>query len=175
MTYDLHGPWEANVLGAFVRSGGSITDIGNDIEPLWFSDIPPYKINLGVADYGRSYTLSNASCNTLGCPYTGNGLPGPCTNSAGVYSLREIGKLTRRNGWTSQLDADTMTKRIYNGNQLITYDDKDTIKLKTQWADSKCLGGMFFWSTDLNSGAGRFVPFCCPLLLYLTNSAATQP
>lgn len=36
--------------------------------------------------YGRSFTLSNPSCNTAGCPMSGPGRPGPCTKGDGFLS-----------------------------------------------------------------------------------------
>lgn len=36
----------------------------------------------------------------------------------------------------------------YGANQLILYDDADTYKLKTDYANSKCLGGTMLWSID---------------------------
>ena len=86
MSYDLHGPWEASTLGAQVRPQTSIVDINSTMLPLWFNGVDPSKINLGIAYYGRGYTLSDASCTDADCPYSGPSNPGPCTDSAGLLS-----------------------------------------------------------------------------------------
>jgi len=64
MAYDLHGSWDAFVptVGAFVRPQTDIRDIQNDTLPLWFDHLDPSKINLGIAYYGRGYTLTDRTC-----------------------------------------------------------------------------------------------------------------
>lgn len=157
MSYDLHGPWEAQTLGALVRSQTSIIDISSTMLPLWFDAVDPAKINLGIAHYGRGYTLSDSSCTEVGCPYSGPSAPGPCTDSAGLLSLREITNIINENEITPQLLPDLMIKQIvWGGDQWMGYDDIDTIALKTQWANQNCLGGAAIWSIDFNSGPGRY-------------------
>ena len=156
MAYDLHGPWEAQTLGAFVRSQTSIVDINSTMLPLWFDGVEPSKINLGIAYYGRGYTLSDPSCQSPGCGYTGPSEPGPCTNSAGLLSLREIEGIIVENNLVPTILPDLMIKQIvWDDNQWMGYDDNDTIALKMQWANENCLGGTVVWSIDFNSGPGR--------------------
>lgn len=156
MAYDLHGPWEASTLGALVRPQTSIVDINSTMLPLWFDAVSPAKINLGIAYYGRGFTLSNTSCTDVGCPYTGASNPGPCTDSAGLLSLREINEIVNENNLTPELLPDLMIKQIvYDDDQWMGYDDNETIALKTKWADENCLGGTAIWSIDFNSGPGR--------------------
>jgi len=83
MAYDLHGPWDKNqkTISTTVRGQADIREIANDTLPLWYDDLDPSKINFGVALYGRGYTLSDSSCNTLGCPFSGASKPGPCSNA----------------------------------------------------------------------------------------------
>jgi GH18 family chitinase len=155
MAYDLHGPWEASTLGAFVRSQSSIIDIGNDLLPLWFDGLNPSKINLGIPYYGRGYTLSNTSCTKIECPYLGPSLPGNCTNSPGVLSLREIKEITKQRNLTPKQIPDEMIYQITWNDQWMGYDDRDTIVMKMKWGDEHCLGGTAVWSIDFFSGAGR--------------------
>jgi chitinase len=60
MVYDLHGYWDADVatLGSIVRGQADVREIYNDTIPLFYNQLDPSKINLGVAWYGRGYTLS---------------------------------------------------------------------------------------------------------------------
>lgn len=154
MAYDLHGPWSASTLGAFVLSQTSIIDIGSDLLPLWFDRLDPSKINLGIAYYGRGYTLSNTSCIDIGCPYSGPSLPGNCTDSPGVLSLLEIEETIKEKNLTSKLIPNEMVKQITWGNQWIGYDDCDTIAMKMNWGDEHCLGGTAVWSIDFFSPPG---------------------
>ena len=155
MAYDLHGPWEASDLGAFVRPQSSIIDIENDLLPVWFDGLNASKINLGIPYYGRGYTLSNIYCTDVGCPYSGTSLPGPCTESPGVLSLREIKQIIKEKKLTPKLITNGMVKQITWDNQWFGYDDHDTMKMKMKWGDEHCLGGTAVWSIDFDSGAGR--------------------
>jgi chitinase len=155
MAYDLHGPWEASDQGAFVRPQSSTLDIDNDLLPLWFDGLNSSKINLGIPYYGRGYTLSSNYCTDIGCSYSGPSLPGPCTGSPGVLSLREIKQIIKEKKLTPKLITDAKVKQITWDNQWVGYDDHDTIKMKVKWADEHCLGGTAVWSIDFDSGAGR--------------------
>ncbi|QSZ35440.1 hypothetical protein DSL72_008310 [Monilinia vaccinii-corymbosi] len=172
MSYDLHGPWEANnpALGAFVRPQTAISDITSAISPLWFAGVDPSKLNLGLAAYGRGYTLANLGCSDIGCPYSAPSIPGPCTTEAGILSLREIDVLVQREGlratWVgasaSAAGSAAVKQIVYGGGrQWMGFDDAETWGLKRSFADGLCIGGTVVWSLDLlgvGSGDGNFGP-----------------
>ena len=112
-----------------------------DQNRLWFDALTPSKINFGVAYYGRGYTLANPTCNSLGCPFSGASKPAPCTNFAGVMSLREIQQKIEADNLTPKLLPEAMMKQITWADQWIGYDDDETIALKKAWADGECFGG----------------------------------
>jgi len=153
MSYDLHGPWDTNA-HAGVLGQTDIRDITTDTTPLWFAGLDPRKINLGVAYYGRGYTLSQSSCNTLGCAFMGPSKPGACTNSAGIMSLAEIQALVMQKGLTPKLLQDSMMKQVTWDDQWMGYDDAETIGLKKTWGDGLGFGGTMIWSVDFGSPAG---------------------
>jgi len=105
--------------------------------PLWFDGVPPNKINLGIAYYGRGFTLANKSCRDVGCPYTGGNRGGPCTTSSGILSLREISQLIKNGVAVPKLLPDLMIKQISWDDQWIGYDDEETIALKSKWGDRR--------------------------------------
>ncbi|KAF2155198.1 glycoside hydrolase family 18 protein [Myriangium duriaei CBS 260.36] len=155
MAYDLHGSWDSDVktLTPTVRGQADIREIANDTLPLWFDKLDPAKINFGLAYYGRGYKLANPSCNTLDCPFAGPSAPGRCTNSIGVLSLREIEQVIQEKGIKPTLLPQAMMKQITWDDQWIGYDDAETHKLKRAWADSRCFGGVMYWSIDFYSVA----------------------
>lgn len=55
MAYDLKNP------DGSVAAQTDILKIQNDALPLWFDGLDPSKINLGLASYGRGYTLASTS------------------------------------------------------------------------------------------------------------------
>jgi len=158
MSYDLHGPWEVNTIGAILRAPGSVVDIGNALLPLWYASVPPSKVNIGVSMYGRSYTLRDPNCAKLGCPYTAAGNPGICTDSPGLLSLWEIALLRGDRNLRSEFLPDVMMNQMTYDNQYIIFDAALTVDKKLQWADGLCLGGLVSWGVDLYSSWGRSVP-----------------
>ena len=156
MTYDLHGPWDAEVkqIGKVVLGQTNIPEIANWTLPLWYDSVDPAKINMGLAYYGRGYTLADPSCNHVGCAWSTQSRPGPCTDFAGVMSLEEIENLIPQVGVQPTLLADDMMKQLTWSNQWIGYDDLETIGMKKEWASGHCFGGTMIWSIDLYSGTG---------------------
>lgn len=159
---------DVKTLDPIVRGQADIREISNDTLPLWFDGLDPAKVNFGLAYYGRGYTLSDASCNTLNCPFSGPSDPGKCTNFPGVMSLREIDQVIEERKLTPTLLPESMMKQITWADQWIGYDDADTIKLKKAWADGQCFGGTMAWSIDFDSGVGRFVTRLARLPAVLT-------
>lgn len=156
MAYDLHGAWDAEVktIGALVRPQTDLREITNNTLPLWFDKLNPTKVNLGLAYYGRGFTLTDKSCNYMGCSFKGPSKSGPCTNSAGVMSNREIMQLIKKNNLTPTLIREAQVKQIAWEDQWMGYDDDETIAAKIKTANSLCLGGTMIWSIDFDSGSG---------------------
>ncbi|KAK2732853.1 hypothetical protein FQN57_002465 [Myotisia sp. PD_48] len=149
MAYDLHGVWDGNgEFGKFVAGHTSIAEIQNMILPLWYADIEPAKINLGLAYYGRGYTLSSPTCNIINCSWVGPSRGGNCTKTPGVMTLKEIKDLIFEKGIEPLLLSREMMKQVSWDNQWIGYDDMETIEMKKQWANKYCFGGTTIWSID---------------------------
>ncbi|KAL8958450.1 MAG: hypothetical protein Q9193_004497 [Seirophora villosa] len=156
MAYDLHGAWDAEVktIGALVRPQTDLREITNNTLPLWFDKLDPAKVNLGLAYYGRGFTLTDKSCNYMGCSFTGPSKSGSCTNSPGVMSNREIMQLIKKKNLTPTLIREAQVKQITWEDQWMGYDDDETIAAKIRTANSLCLGGTMIWSIDFDSGSG---------------------
>ncbi|KAF2123714.1 glycoside hydrolase family 18 protein, partial [Dothidotthia symphoricarpi CBS 119687] len=157
MSYDLHGPWDTDVkaLGSIVRPQTDITEIYQNFKPLWFDGVDPAKMNMGLAYYGRTYKLVDASCGKMGCSFDGPGAAGSCTASEGVLSNREIQQMIKKDGLTPYFNQTAMVKYLtYGGNNWVGYDDPETLALKESFANSLCLGGLMIWSIDFDVGVG---------------------
>jgi chitinase len=155
MAYDLHGFWDSDVktLAPVVRGQADIREIYNNTIPLAYPGVDFGKIVFGVAWYGRGYTLSDPSCNTLGCNFAGPSKPAKCTNSAGVMSLSEVQDMIK-NGATSRLLKDSAMKELVFDDQWIGYDDEETVEMKRKFANNYCFGGLMAWSVDFEPGTG---------------------
>jgi chitinase len=151
MGYDLHGQWDADVhaLGSIVRPHSDITEIERNLRPLWYDGVDPGKINLGLAWYGRTYKLANPGCTEIGCPFKGPGAAGKCTAFEGVLSSSEITEMWWAKGLQQHLNSTAMVKyMVYDNDNWVGFDDIETHHMKEKFANSRCLGGLMYWSVD---------------------------
>jgi chitinase len=51
---------------------------------------PANKLNVGMATYGRTFTLQNTSNTAVGAAITGPGIAGPYTREAGTLGYNEV-------------------------------------------------------------------------------------
>ena len=156
MTYDLHGTWDSTdkYIGAVVNAHTNLTEIDQTMDLFWRNNINPDQIVMGLGFYGRSFTLSDPSCSSAGCPFSAGGNPGECSASAGTLTFAEIQRLVSA-GAKSTLVTDAAVKEVtFGGNQWVSYDDADTFKLKIDYANSKCLGGTMIWAVSTDDAQG---------------------
>ncbi|KAI0124098.1 family 18 glycosyl hydrolase [Xylariales sp. AK1849] len=153
MTYDLHGVWDAQstALGPHIAPHTNITEIDMGLDLLWRSGVQPAKVVLGLGWYGRSFTLTDPSCNTPNgvCEFSGGADAGPCSDASGILTLQEIKDVISANNVQPVWDKTAGVKWItWDSNQWISYDDDDTFDQKRKFANSRCLGGTMVWAID---------------------------
>ncbi|RMY88306.1 hypothetical protein D0864_06671, partial [Hortaea werneckii] len=153
MSYDLHGVWDRdNPIGSIVQSHTNLTEIKLAAELFWRVKIPASKIVMGFGFYGRSFTLSDPSCDKPGCQFSGASTPGPCSDAGGILAYYEI---------MDALEADKSIKPTHDSkaainyfkfdkDQWISYDDEKTFRQKIDWANSMGFGGALIWASDLD-------------------------
>jgi GH18 family chitinase len=95
MTYDMHGTWDKGNkwLGAYLNAHTNLTEIKNSMDLLWRNDIPPEKVVLGMAFYGRAFTVVDPACTTPGCLFASGAEPGECSSEVGILMISEIDKI----------------------------------------------------------------------------------
>lgn len=78
----------------------------------------------------EGFTMKSSSCIAPGCPFSGGGKPGPCTNTTGILSAIEIRKVVA-GGAKITLDSTAAVKVItWDDDQWVSYDDGETMKMK---------------------------------------------
>ncbi|KAI9775109.1 MAG: hypothetical protein M1839_001420, partial [Geoglossum umbratile] len=155
-TYDLHGTWDSTdkYIGPVVNAHTNLTEIDQTMDLLWRNGVNPDQVVLGLGFYGRSFTLTNPSCTSAGCPFSSGGNPGQCSDSAGTLTFAEIERLVA-GGATATLVKDAAVKQVvFGGNQWVSYDDAETLSLKIDYANSKCLGGTMIWAASTDDAQG---------------------
>ena len=157
MTYDLHGTWDATNNPStdknIVQAHTNLTEIDQSLQLLWRNNIAPDQVNLGLGFYGRTFTLSDpSSCTAAGCPFSGPGKAGPCTNTAGTLSYTEIERVVSAGGEKVSMDrASAVEEVVWDGDQWASYDDADTFAMKVDYANQRCLGGTMVWAVSLDA------------------------
>ncbi|KAF4772862.1 putative glycosyl hydrolase family 18 [Colletotrichum scovillei] len=154
MAYDLHGTWDAasKFVGPYLAPHTNVTEIDMGLDLLWRAGVKPAKVILGLGWYGRSFTLSDPSCNKPNgvCQFSGGALAGQCSNASGILTLQEINGVIDYNGVKPVWDKDAMVKWItWDDNQWVSYDDDDTFEQKRKFANSRCLGGTMVSNTTV--------------------------
>lgn len=152
MSYDLHGIWDKeNEIGSQILAHTNLTEVDQALQLFWRSNISPTLINLGIAFYGRSYKLADASCSHPGCQFKDPGAKGRCSNTAGYLSYREImEKINEAGGEGDEMwDKEAGVKMVvYDSDNWISYDDSTTFQQKVDFANERGLAGLMVWAVD---------------------------
>ncbi|KAF2819761.1 glycoside hydrolase [Ophiobolus disseminans] len=147
------GVWDSGNkhTGPYLRPHTNLTEIDEGLDLLWRAGVDPSKVVLGLGWYGRSFTLSNPGCNVPNgaCTFTEGGRPGECTNSAGTLTNAEINRIIAKGGVTKGFNQQAAVKWItWDSNQWVSYGDGETIQLKINHANTRCLAGKMIWAVD---------------------------
>ncbi|KAI8932593.1 hypothetical protein NX059_010097 [Plenodomus lindquistii] len=151
LTYNLHGPWDANLsgLGPYMKPHTDLKDIDKVLDLLWSAGVTPKNVVMALANYGRGYTVENKECAWYGCKFTGPSRPGVCTKENGILSTCEIRRIISQHNLTPKLiDGGAGVKEIAWDDQWVNYDDPETFDLKLKLANDRCLGGTALWAID---------------------------
>ncbi|KAL6229244.1 hypothetical protein BDW75DRAFT_249985 [Aspergillus navahoensis] len=159
MSYDLHGTWDMGNewTGAYLSAHTNLTEIETALDLLWRNNITASKVNLGLAFYGRSFTLASGDCTEPGCEYLSAGDKGSCSDTAGILFNSEIANIISDKDLTPTFYKDAAVKAVsWDNDQWVSFDDKDTFKLKGDFAKSQCLGGVLVWSVDYDDSSHTY-------------------
>ncbi|GAB1193276.1 hypothetical protein APSETT444_002479 [Aspergillus pseudonomiae] len=159
MSYDIHGTWDGRTskwTSSVVNPHTNLTEISAGLDLLWRNGVEPSKVLLGLGFYGRSFKLADATCNTPGCDFytenhsTGGAVAGECTGTSGFLSDYEINRIISDYSVDVHYDeAAAVNWMTWSGDQWVSFDNGHTLKQKADFANGKCLGGLFSWALDL--------------------------
>jgi chitinase len=151
-TWDQGNKWT----GAFLNSHTNLTEIDLAMDLLWRNDIDPSKVVMGLGFYGRSFSMTSESCNTPGCTYQSGGQRGKCSRETGILLVSEIDDLVKEKGVTPVLYEKEASKVVTWGNQWIAYDDEETLKMKAEYSQTMCLGGLMVWAISHDTKDAKY-------------------
>jgi chitinase len=113
------------------------------------------KIMLGLAFYGRGFSLNNAAINNIGASSNGPSTAGRIVTESGMLSYFEICSAIK-SGANEKWDDIQLVPSIQYGRNWIGYENERSLRIKVNYARQKCLGGIMIWSKDLDDFKGKF-------------------
>ncbi|XP_053279984.1 chitinase-3-like protein 2 [Pleuronectes platessa] len=160
LTFDFHSSCE-NVTGHHSPLYMGSHDVGDQIYyntdsamQYWVDKgAPAQLLNLGLAAYGRAFSLSSASSD-VGAPASGAVKEGCYTGEEGFWAYYETCLYTE--GATFHWIADQKVPYAITENQWVGFDDTVSISVKVSYLKAKKFGGAFVWSLDLDDFSGKF-------------------
>ncbi|XP_023225350.1 probable chitinase 10 [Centruroides sculpturatus] len=185
MAYDFHGSWE-NFAGhnapLYPREEESedqkVLNVDFAVNYWLDKGCPKNKLVLGMALYGRSFTLKDANNNGLDAPVTGKGMAGPITREGGMLGYNEICKFVGKENWKVEWVESIKSPYAYKDRQWVGYDDQKSIKIKVDYLKEKGLGGGMVWSIETDDFRGLCHGHKYPLLTIIQtelNGPITRP
>lgn len=127
-----------------------MTEIKLAAELLWRVGVKPEQVALGYGFYGRAFELKDTGCSNPGCAFKGGAKKGPCSQESGILMHYEIQAVLNQTAhlepiWDKQAAVKYL---VFDNNQWVSYDDKDTFAQKVNWANSIGFGGALIWAAD---------------------------
>ncbi|KAH6871830.1 hypothetical protein B0T10DRAFT_590612 [Thelonectria olida] len=158
MSYDLHGAWDQKVewTEPYLNAHTNLTEIDLALDLLWRNDIEYDKVVLGLGFYGRAFTAASASCMKPGCLFSDSGVAGKCSREKGILLNSEIDALIKEHNVKPELHKEEAVKIAKWGKQWVSFDDEETFKLKTEFAQSRCLGGVMVWAISHDTKDAKY-------------------
>ncbi|XP_035789048.1 chitinase-3-like protein 1 [Anopheles albimanus] len=167
MTYDFNGAWN-NFTGhnAPLFAGPSdqndfqrMLNVEHSVSYWLRQGAPANKLLLGVPTYGRTFTLANPQENGLRAPTVGPGTEGPYTREPGYIAYFEIcANFLPYTSWVRVWDSTQMVPYGFSNNQWISYDNRQSITEKCNFALERGLAGAMVWTVDMDDFYGDCGP-----------------
>jgi chitinase len=128
---------------------------------------------MGMPLYGQSFRLEKESNHGLNAKAPGPGQAGEYTRAAGFLAYYEICQNIKSQGWTVVQDPKRrMGPYAYRGDQWVSFDDREMIRLKSEFIRKMDLGGGMIWALDLDDFKNRCGEGRHPLLTTIRNVLA---
>ncbi|CAG2111636.1 unnamed protein product [Medioppia subpectinata] len=181
MSYDFHGKWEPKTgHNAPLFSLSSETEWRKQLSvefgvKLWEKmGAPKEKIVVGLATYGRSFTLTNPSDNGMNAATSGGGKAGEFSREAGFLAFYEICEMMK-NGATYIWDDEQKVPYLVDGDQWVGFDDERSIKAKVKWLLDNDYAGAMVWTVDMDDFSGNCAGRKYPLIEIMGEELIGRP
>jgi len=101
--------------------------------------VPAEKLVMGVPFYGRSWIMKSADKRGINMPVADRARGG------GYTYIKD--SMVNKNGFLRYWDENAKAPYLFNNetNQLVTYDDEESVRLKCEYVIDNNMAGMMFW------------------------------
>jgi chitinase len=101
--------------------------------------VPPEKLVMGIPFYGRSWIMKTADKHGINMPVEDRARGG------GYTFVKD--SLVNQKGFIRYWDDNAKAPYLFNAetNQLVVYDDEESVKLKCEYVIENNMGGVMFW------------------------------
>jgi len=162
MTYDFNGAWDKQTGHNSALYPSAAEDEYYSIRNMaWASEYwvqqgcPAKKLVVGMATYGRGYTLTNPGQSEYFSPVKGPANAGTYTREKGYLAYYEVCKMIASGGSVYR-DAERQVPHVVLGDQWIGYDDEQSLTTKVKWMKAQGYGGWMIWALDIDDFNGNF-------------------
>ena len=154
MTYNLRGPWR-KLTGCPTAMVGEPPTVPDSLLAWLEGGMPPWKINLGMVSYGRTYKLKFPSKHNVGDPSLGSGPAGMYTKKNGILAYYEI-CLIKWAHKTPRNKSSCGAPYASIDDVWVGYDDVASIRYKVaRLVRGLGLNGISLWALDFDDFTGN--------------------
>ncbi|XP_071700538.1 class V chitinase CHIT5-like [Rutidosis leptorrhynchoides] len=141
MAYDYYGSDWSKVTGMHTALYDPNSNLNTNYGvKAWINKgMPAKQIVLGLALYGRTWSLKNPNIHTIGSP------AGPRKKDGGALTYSDVIEFNRVNKAYEVFDPVRVSWYCYSETTWISYEKNNSIALKVKYARAQGLRGYFFW------------------------------
>jgi len=154
MSYDLQENGKTSFNSPLYERNGNKLSVKTAAEYWASKGFPKNKIIIGLADYGRGYTLSNPSNTAVGAPAGSVSPAQTYSQEAGIAFYYEICDMINSGGKTFWDDTQQVPYLV-KGNIWMGYDNPDSFTKKLQYVKQNGFGGAFVWALHYDDFNGK--------------------
>ncbi|ESO03351.1 hypothetical protein HELRODRAFT_173643 [Helobdella robusta] len=158
MSYSFHGDWDT-VTGfntPLYSDPGDYQSVDWAAKYYVQNGLDPKKLIIGMATYSLCYKLQDSTRYSVGDPVIGLCDPGPITGETGSLAYFEVCQLLNDPNTIVQWSDVHKVPYLINGNRWVSYEDEDSLKIKTDYIRNNGFGGWMVWELSYDDFLGSF-------------------